>query len=502
MTEQIEHEENDTALWVDVFNSIDQLLQTINAKAEDGSITFHEASLIFNKLETALSVLINLTALEIDLNENTRLVLEQLCECLTELFHYWATRMTNIRRLTVTLPSLRIESVNMTGNQGRPSLSISKELLEDLRNYGYSWTEISKILQVSRWTVHRRVREFNLQHLDRFSDITDDELDQLIRGYISRHGNTTGESYLIGFVKSQGIRVQRDRVRSSLTRVDPENTALRWACVITRRVYSVPRPNALWHMDGNHALIRWKFVVHGCIDGFSRRIMYLLCADNNRSDTVVNVFSLATDEFGYPSRVRGDHGGENIEVARLMERVRGEDRGSFIAGPSTRNQRIERLWREVFRCCLYLFYCIFYALEESGELDCNNNFDLFILHYVYLPRINDALQEFAAAFNNRPMRTENNWSPEKIWTNGMINEAVRQLSASDVIENIELYGVDWNGPLPVEDQNIVEVDPPNCPFPAEYFYQLQYHVNPMQQSNNYGIELFTQAKAFINGLLE
>lgn len=93
---------------------------------------------------------------------------------------------------------------------------------------------------------------------------------------------------------------------------------------------------------------------------------------------------------------------------------------------------------------MYLFYCIFYALEESGVLDLNNNIDLFVLHYVYLPRINHALQEFAAAFNNRPMRTENNWSPEKIWTNGMINEAVRQLSARDEIENIELYGVDWS----------------------------------------------------------
>ncbi len=493
---------NDNITWVDVFHAIDQVLQIIDERKDDPSISFHDASLIFNKLETTLSIILGLTSPEIHLTENTRFVLVQLCECVTEIYNYWATKMVNMRRATVTLPCLRIENVNMLGNQGRPSLAISKEILEDLRNTGYSWSEISKILQVSRWTVHRRVREFNLQHLDRFSDICDDELDQLIRGYISRHGNTTGESYLIGFIKSQGIRVQRDRVRSSLTRVDPENTALRWACVITRRVYSVPGPNALWHIDGNHALIRWKFVVHGCIDGFSRRIMYLLCADNNRLDTVVNVFAAATDEFGCPSRVRADHGGENIEVARYMERWRGEGRGSFIAGPSTRNQRIERLWREVFRCCLYLFYCVFYSLEESGVLDLNNDVDLFILHYIYLPRINHALQEFAAAFNNRPMRTENNWSPEKIWTNGMLNAAVAQLSGRNDIENIELYGVDWNGPVPTENQNVVEVEPPNCPFPAEYLHQLEDHVYPLQQSNTYAIELFTQAKSFINELYE
>ena len=28
--------------------------------------------------------------------------------------------------------------------------------------------------------------------------------------------------------------------------------------------------NSLWHLDGHHSLIRWKILIHGCIDGFSR----------------------------------------------------------------------------------------------------------------------------------------------------------------------------------------------------------------------------------------
>jgi len=111
------------------------------------------------------------------------------------------------------------------------------------------------MLPISPWTLYRRVREFSLENLRRYSDISDEELDALMRGYISRHGNTTGESCFVGYIRSQGLRVQRDRVRASLTHVDPENTALRWACAITRRVYSVPGPNLLWHMDGHYFLI-------------------------------------------------------------------------------------------------------------------------------------------------------------------------------------------------------------------------------------------------------
>ena len=239
---------------------------------------------------------------------------------------------------------------------------------------------------------------------------------------------------------------------------------MRWASVIACRIYSGPGPNSLWLIDGHHSLIRWKFVVHGCIDGFSRRIIYLFAADNNYDATVATMFRKAAQEFGWPSRVRGDHGGENNDVAALMIAIRGENRGSFIAGSSTRNQRIERLWREVFRCAAFLFYCIFYALEDAGHLDLDNEMHMYVLHYVFLPRLNFALQEFAGAFNLRPMRTEHNWSPNKIWSNGMINPnnsmqtALRDPVVDDVDpDNVELFGIDHDGPIPPEESTDVTV---------------------------------------------
>ena len=41
-----------------------------------------------------------------------------------------------------------------------------------------------------------------------------------------------------------------------LTRVNPTAAARRWSRTVARRVYHVPYPNSLWHIDGNMRLIR------------------------------------------------------------------------------------------------------------------------------------------------------------------------------------------------------------------------------------------------------
>ncbi|TFK84419.1 hypothetical protein K466DRAFT_553601 [Polyporus arcularius HHB13444] len=45
---------------------------------------------------------------------------------------------------------------------------------------------------------------------------------------------------------------------------------------IDRRVYSVPYPNYLWHIDGHHKLIRWGIVIHGGADGYDRMVSALV----------------------------------------------------------------------------------------------------------------------------------------------------------------------------------------------------------------------------------
>ena len=298
---------------------------------------------------------------------------------------------------------------------GRPTLDVSMDEVGQLRILGFSWITIAEMLNISRRTLYRRLDGSGIIG---YTDIIPQELDAVILAYKRNHPND-GEVMTIGFLRSCQIHVPRAEIRSSIHRVDSAGVSARRSTTIQRRVYTVEAPNSVWHVDGNHKLIRWKLVVHGAIDGYSRMIPFLYCSMNNRAETVYRLFQNAISIFGLPKRVRTDGGGENVDVWAHMSQHRANSR-SVIVGSSVHNVRIERLWRDVRRAVVDVYREIFARLEREQVLDPDNDVDLFCLHEVFIPRINRSLREFVSSWHNHPISTERNMTPLQLFHIGLL----------------------------------------------------------------------------------
>eukprot|EP00112_Aurelia_sp_Birch-Aquarium-sp1_P005285 Seg1598.19 transcript_id=Seg1598.19/GoldUCD/mRNA.D3Y31 product="hypothetical protein" protein_id=Seg1598.19/GoldUCD/D3Y31 len=230
------------------------------------------------------------------------------------------------------------------------------------------------------------------------------------------------------------------------------------------------------------------------------------------SETVLGAFLSAVAEYGLPSRVRTDKGKENVAIANYMLSCpnRGPNRGSIITGRSVHNQRIERLWRDVFSGCIYIFYQLFYRLELSGLLDPTNEVDLFCLHYVYIPRINKQLNVWARAWDQHPLSTERNKTPVQLWIGGLAlrgnleQDLRREMFGYDEEQNYEQFGIDWLGPLPQELQDpIQDVEVPlvDCTLHPTDCDSLIAIIEPLRQSESQGVDVFMETVTFVRALL-
>ena len=112
----------------------------------------------------------------------------------------------------------------VTGNEGRPKIYISRNQLEYFLEKGFKGSDIARMLSVSNKTIYRRLQEFELPVRASYSDITEAELDAIILDILHNFPNC-GYKSMRGHLLCKGHKVQEERIREAMRRVDPEGNA-------------------------------------------------------------------------------------------------------------------------------------------------------------------------------------------------------------------------------------------------------------------------------------
>ena len=172
----------------------------------------------------------NVRNVESECLENIQYRLEWLLSVVTRYYQCGmveATVIDCIREALGYLSSPCITSNNFqvdrvsTGNSGRPRFDIAYEQLDFLVERRFTVKQMAMLLGVSERTIERRMQEFSISIRASYSNITQDELDSVVRETLSVLPNT-GYKRMTGYLLARGLRMQQHKVRDSMRRVDPQ----------------------------------------------------------------------------------------------------------------------------------------------------------------------------------------------------------------------------------------------------------------------------------------
>ncbi|KAL3968992.1 hypothetical protein ACER0C_002821 [Sarotherodon galilaeus] len=211
------------------------------------------------------------------------------------------------------------------------------------------------------------------------------------------------------------LKVKRDDVMKILRELNPHGCQMRTRRRFIRRTYHSLGPNYMWHADGYDKLKPFGLAISGCIDGFSRKVLWLECGPTNNNPVVIAYYYLScVGRLGVvPMRLRTDCGTENGIMAAVQCALRhhhddhfsGES--SHMFGSSTNNQRIESWW-SIYRKGRAQFWMELFAdLRDAGHFNGSHEHQC-LLRFCFTDIVQKDLDECVKLWNThriRPSRT-------------------------------------------------------------------------------------------------
>jgi len=231
-------------------------------------------------------------------------------------------------------------------------------------------------------TLKYRLHEYGLQRQSPSYD--EMKVRQRIMEELNGPGCMSGYRSMWHTLRMEGFQVPRDTVEKMLRELDPEGCELRKTKRLRRRRYHAPGPNYCWHLDGYDKIKPYGFPIHGCIDGWSRKILWLKVSRSNNNPEIPAMFFLeCIEEFGgCPVKVRTDCGTENGIIAAMQSGFRGSA-DAHIYGTSPANQRIECWWSFLRRNRTTWWINYFQDLIEKEAFHPGNELETEALWYCF-----------------------------------------------------------------------------------------------------------------------
>ena len=188
-------------------------------------------------------------------------------------------------------------------------------------------------------TLKNRLRQYGLRR--RMPDYHIDKVRERIQRELDGPGCMGGYRSIWHTLRLEHLQVPRHVVEGLMRELDPKGCKLRQAKRLKRRKYSCRGPNDVWHVDGYDKIKPYGFPIHGCIDGWSRKIMWLrVSRTNNNPEVVASFFLESVEEVGgCPVKVRTDCGTENGVMAAMQCEFR-QDLSAHKYGTSPANRRL------------------------------------------------------------------------------------------------------------------------------------------------------------------
>ena len=236
-------------------------------------------------------------------------------------------------------------------------------------------------------------------------EFDEDETRARIQQELDGPGCMAGYRSIWHTLRHENFGVPRQAVEIFLKEMDPEGCEARRRRRLRRRVYVNRGPNHCWHMDGYDKLKPYGFPIHGCIDGFSRKVLWLRVSRINNNPSVVADWYLEAvrDLGGCPAKIRTDCGTENGKVA-AAQCYFVNDPQAHIYGMSPCNQRIEGWWSYLRRSRMTWWMNFFKDLMEQAVFIPGNQLQIECLWFCFSSIIQQDLDFVVQHWNSHYIR--------------------------------------------------------------------------------------------------